>query len=213
MRNVATTIVLLLVFLSPVCSVHAYVYYVEAEAFDPDTSVLSAGGGTWTITEDENVSNEKYMKYSGPHTGANTSLLYTLPDINDNPGQCRVWFHCFSPNNWTDSYFVYISTDGGEDWGPQQTVVPAVIPDDWQWMDFVPTPQFERGEGNVLRISEREDANLDLICIRNDGAAPSAEDYVLWMEEWEAKQQPVEPVHKMAATWSSIRSEYQNGGN
>ena len=74
MRNVITTIVLLLVFLSTVCSVHAYVYYVEAEGFDPDTSVLSAGGSTWTITEDENRFSGKYMKYSGPHSGANTSL-------------------------------------------------------------------------------------------------------------------------------------------
>jgi hypothetical protein len=208
MRNVITTIVLLLILLSTACSVHAYVYYVEAEAFDPDTSVLSAGGGTWTITEDENVSNGKYMKYSGPHVGANTSLFYTLPSINDNPGQCRVWFHCFSPDTATDSYFVYVSTDGGEDWGPQQTVVPAVNPDDWQWMDFVPTTPFERGEGNVLRIAEREYANLDLICIRNDGGVPSVEDYVIWLEEWEAKQRAVEPGHKMATTWGSIRSEY-----
>jgi hypothetical protein len=152
MRNVTITIVLLLVFLSTVCSVHAYVYYVEAEGFDPDTSVLSAGGGTWTITEDENVSNGKYMKYSGPHTGANTSMFYTLPDINDNPGQCRIWLHYFSPNNWTDSYFVYVSTDGGEDWGEQQTVAPA-IGIDWAWMDFAPMTPFEKGEGNVLRIS------------------------------------------------------------
>ena len=208
MRNVITTIVLLLVFLSTVCSVHAYVYYVEAEDFDPDTSVLIAAGSIWTITEDENRFGEKYMKYSGPHSGANTSLFYTLPDIEDNPGQIRIWFQCFSPNNWTDSYFVYVSTNGGGKWGPQQTVAPAVNPDDWQWMDFASTTLFEKGEGNVLRISEREDANLDLICIRNDGAQPSAEDYVLWLEEWEAKQLAVDPVHKIATTWGNIRSAY-----
>lgn len=205
MRNATIAIISLLVFLSPVCLVRAYVYYVEAEGFDPDTSVLSMGGGTWTMTEDENASSEKYMKYSGPHTGANTSLLYTLPDINDNPGQCRVWFRCLSPNNWTDSYFVYVSTDGGEDWGPQQTVVPA-IDVDWQWMNFTPTTPFEKGEGNVLKISEREDANLDLICIRNDGATPSVDDYATWLEDWELQLQPVEPAHKMTTTWGNIKS-------
>jgi hypothetical protein len=207
MRNIVTTIALLLFFLSTVCSVHAYVYYVEAEDFDPDTSVLIAAGSTWTITEDENVFNEKYMKYSGPHVGANTSLFYTFPDIDDNPGQCKVWFHCLMPDGGANSYFVYISTDGGGKWGPQQTVSsPESL--EWKWVDWAPTTPFDEGEGNVLRVSEREDANLDLICVRNDGAIPSEEDYLAWLEAWEAKQRPVEPIHKRATTWGNIRSAY-----
>ena len=147
------------------------------------------------------------MKYSGPHSGANTSLFYTLPDI-DNPGQIRLWFQHFSPNNWTDSYFVYVSTDGGGEWGPQQTVSTGIDLENWLWTDFAPISPFESGEGNVLRVSEREDANLDLICVRNDGAPPSAEEYVVWLEEWEAKQIAVEPIRKMSTTWGSIRSAY-----
>jgi hypothetical protein len=204
MRNTATTIVLLLVFLSTVCSVHAYVYYVEAEDCDPDTSVLNAAGGIWSVVEDENVSGEKYMQYFGPHVGANTSLLYTLPDIDDNPGQCMIWIRCLMPDGGANSFFFYVSTDGGGKWGPQQTVAAAENPD-WKWESWAPTTPFEKGEGNVLRISEREDANADLICIRNDGAAPSLEEYLVWLEEWEAKQQAVEPIHKIATTWGNIR--------
>jgi hypothetical protein len=147
------------------------------------------------------------MKYAGPHSGANTSLLYTLPDIDD-PGQMSVWLQHFSPNNWTDSYFVYVSTDGGGKWGEQQTVGTGIDLENWIWTSFAPLAPFEDGEGNVLRFSEREDANLDLICIRNDGAPPSAEEYVVWLEEWEAKQIAVEPIRKMTTTWGNIRSAY-----
>ncbi|MFC1717509.1 hypothetical protein ACFL6S_27865 [Candidatus Poribacteria bacterium] len=206
MRNIAMKIVLLFIFLSAICSAHAYVYYVEAEDHDLE-SELNVAGCIWTLVEDENVSNEKYMKYQGPHVGANTSLFYTLPDIDDNPAQCKVWSQCLMPDGGANSYFVYVSTDGGAQWGPQQTVSSAEGPD-WKWVDFTPTTPFEKGEGNVLRFSEREDANLDLICVRNDGAPPSEEEYVVWLEEWEAKKLAVEPSHKIATTWGNIRSAY-----
>jgi len=207
MKNAVVAIAALMLFLSATCSVHAYVYYVEAEDFDPDTSLLSVAGCTWTITADENVFNETYMKYSGPHVGANTSLFYTLPSINDNPGQCKVWFHCLMPDGGANSYFVYVSTDGGEEWGPQQAISSGESPD-WKWINWTPITPFESGEGNVIRVSEREDANLDLICVRNDGATPSAAEYPVWLEEWEAKLIAVEPIHKMATTWGNIRSAY-----
>ena len=207
MKSLTTAIVSLLIFLSAICSVRAYVYYVEAEDFDPDTSVLSAAGCIWTITEDENVFNEKYMKYSGPHVGANTSLFYTFPDIDDNPGQCKVWFHCLMPDGGANSYFVYVSTDGGGEWGPQQAVSSAESPD-WKWIDWTPIVPFESGEGNMIRVSEREDANLDLICVRNDGAPPSADDYANWLEAWEARQMAVEPTNKITTTWGSIKFTY-----
>ncbi len=207
MRNITTTMVILLVLLFTVCSAQAYVYYVEAENFDPDTSEPIVGGCIWTLEENEDVSNEQYVRYSGAHAGAKTSLFYTLPDIDDNPKQCKVWFQCLMPDGGANSYFVYVSTDGGGKWGPQQTVSSAESPD-WKWVDWAPLTPFEEGEGNVLRVSEREDANLDLICVRNDGASPSAEEYIVWLEEWEAKKLAVEPGHKIATTWGNIRSAY-----
>ncbi len=202
MKNLVI-IALLLAFLFAVHPVHAYVYYVEAEDHDPE-SVLIVAGSIWTLVEDENVSNEKYMQYFGPHVGANTSLFYTFPDMDDNPALSKVWFLSLMPDGGANSYFVYVSTDGGGKWGPQQTVSSAESPE-WKWVDFAPTTPFEKGEGNVLRVSEREDANLDLICVRDDGAPPSLEEYAVWLEAWEAKQLAVEPGHKLTVTWGRIK--------
>jgi len=206
MRNMILVVLLLLVSLSIVFSSQAYVYYVEAENYDPDTSVINAAGCIWTLTENEDMSNEHYMKYSGAHVGANTSLFYTLPKI-DNPAQCKVWFLCLMPDGGANSYFVYVSTDGGGKWGPQQTISAAETPD-WKWLEWTPITPFEKGEGNVIRVAEREDANLDLVCVRNDGVVPSIDEYLVWMEEWEAKQMAVEPFHKATTTWGSIRSAF-----
>lgn len=207
MKSLTTTIVSLLIFMSAICSVRAYVYYVEAEDFDPDNSVPSAGGGTWAVVEDAEAFGEKYLRYTGPHAQANTSLLYPLPDIDDNAGQWLVWIRCIMPDTGADSYFLYVSTDGGEEWGTQQTVSAPVNPD-WQWASWTPITAFEKGDGNVLKISEREDARADLICIRNDGAPPSADDYANWLEAWEAKQMAVEPINKITTTWGSIKFTY-----
>ena len=204
MRNIAVITVPVFIFLFAICSAHAYVYYVEAEGFDPD-SALIVDDCTWTIEEDASVSNGKYMIYSGPHSGAKTSLLYTLPDIDDNPEQCKVWLRTLAPNNWTDSCFAYVSTDGGGTWGPQQTLAVAFAEDaDWAWADFVPDTPFAAGTGNVLKLSERENFNLDLICIRNDDLGASMDDYALWEETLAS----VKPVHKAATTWGKIRSAY-----
>ncbi len=204
MRNIAVTTVLVFILLSAICSAHAYVYYVEAESFDPD-SALIVDDCVWTIEEDADASNGQYMRYSGPHVGAKTSLLYTLPDIDDNPEQCKVWLCTLAPNNWTDSCFGYVSTDGGGTWGPQQTMaVPFADDPDWTWADFAPDTPFAAGTGNVLKLSERENFNLDLICVRNDDTAPSMDDYVVWLEI----SAPVEPARKIATTWGGIRSTH-----
>jgi hypothetical protein len=204
MRNIAVIIVPVFILLFAICSAHAYVYYVEAESFDPD-SALVVDDCIWTIEEDANASNGQFMGYSGPHVGAKTGLLYTLPDINDNPEQCKVWLRTLAPNNWTDSCFAYVSTDGGGTWGAQQTMaVPFADDPDWTWADFVPDTPFAAGTGNVLKLSERENFNLDLICVRNDDTAPSMDDYVVWLE----LAAPVEPAHNIATTWGTIRSAY-----
>ena len=205
--NLITAIVLLLIFLFAIPSVYAYVYYVEAEDFDPDTSMPIAGGGTWTITADKEAFGEEYVRYTGPHTGAVTSLLYPIPDVDDDSKQWMIWIRCIMPDTGADSYFLYVSTDGGNEWGPQQTVSAPVNPD-WQWASWTPITPFEEGADNVLRISEREDARADIICIRNDGAVPSAEEYENWLEAWEKKQIAVEPAHKIATTWGNTKSSY-----
>jgi len=204
MRKIAVITVLVFILLFALHSAHAYVYYVEAESFDSDSAPI-VGDATWTMGEDASASNGQFMGYSGPHSGATTGLLYTLPDINDNPDQCKIWLRTLAPNNWTDSCFAYVSTDGGGTWGPQQTLAVAFADDpDWAWADFVPDTPFAAGTGNVLKLSERENFNLDLICIRNDDLGASMDDYAIWAETLAT----VKPVHKAATTWGKIRSAY-----
>jgi len=202
MRSTATIVALLLVSLSTVYSAHAYVYYVEAENFDSD-SVLVVEDRIWTIEEDAGMSNGKYMQYSGPHVAAETSLFYTLSEIDDSPEQCKIWLRCLMPDGGANSYFFYVSTDGGGSWGDQQ-VTSAAEAADWKWESWDPATPFEMGPGNVLRVSEREDAYIDLICIRNDGITPSTDEHAAWLEI----TAPVEPIHKITTTWGNIRSAY-----
>ena len=61
------------------------------------------------------------MQYSGPHAGANTSLLYPIPNVSEDAGPWRIWIRCTMPDGGSDSYFFYVSKDGGDKWEPQQT--------------------------------------------------------------------------------------------
>jgi hypothetical protein len=65
----------------------------------------------------------------------------------------------------------------------------------------------ENGDDNVLKISERENAKADVICVRNDGVAPTDEEYVTWQEEFDEGKLAVEPVRKLTTTWGDIRAE------
>jgi hypothetical protein len=208
MRNVVTVIVLLLAFLFAVCSVHAYVYFVEAENFDPDNSEPVAAGCAWSTVADKNVFNESYMLYSGPHAGANTSLLYPVPDVGKDTGQWRVWVRCIMPDGGADSYFFYVSTDGGNKWGPQQTAHGSGVWQDWKWEGWTLNTLLEKGDDNVLRIAERENAKADVICIRNDAMTPTDEEYEKWQEEHKEGKMAVEPLGKFTITWGNIKSAY-----
>jgi hypothetical protein len=205
MRNTVTVIVLLLVSLSTVCSVNAYVYFVEAENFDPDNSEPVAAGCAWSTAADKDTFNNSYMLYSGPHAGANTSLLYPLPNVGKDTGPWMVWVRCTMPDGGSDSYFFYVSTDGGEKWGPQQTAHGGGVWEDWRWQGWALSTPLKKGDDNVLRISERENAKADVICIRNDGMTPTDEEYEKWQEEHKVEQFAVEALHKIATTWGGAK--------
>lgn len=166
MRNATMIMLLLLVPLLIICSVDAYIYYVEAEDFDPDTSEPVMGGAVWAVVDNKEAFDGQCVQYTGPHAGATTSLLYPLPNVGKNTGRWQIWIRCIMPDGGSDSYFFYVSTDGGEKWGPQQAAHgggaegPA-----WKWESWVLTSPFEKGGDNVLKISERENAKADLICI------------------------------------------------
>jgi len=205
MRRVAVMVIVILTCLFIVCSVNAFVYFVEAENFDPDKSEPVVGGCVWQAVTDRNASNESYMQYTGAHAGATTSLLYPIPKVTDNAGQWKVWVKCLMPDGGSNSYFFYVSTDGGNKWGPQETAGGAEGPD-WVWQGWVLSTPLEKGDDNVLKISEREDAKADVICIRNDGLNPTDEEYEKWLEEHKDSENAVEPDHKIAITWGRAKS-------
>jgi hypothetical protein len=207
MRSFIVVIVFLSTLLFAICPAYAYVYFVEAENFDPDNSEPLAAGCTWTTVEieDENIFNESYVLYSGPHAGANTSLLYPIPDVSKSAGPWMVWVRCIMPDGGSDSYFFYVSTDAGDDWGPQQTAHGSGTGEDWKWEGWALNTPLEKGNDNVLKISERENAKADVICVRNDGVAPTDEEYVTWQEEYEEGKIAVEPLRKLTTTWGNIK--------
>ena len=207
MRSFIMVIVFLSAFLFAVCPAYAYVYFVEAENFDPDNSEPLAAGCTWTTVEDRDTFNESYVLYSGPHAGANTSLLYPIPNVSKGAGSWMVWVRCIMPDGGADSYFFYVSTDAGDDWGPQQTAHGSGTGEDWKWEGWTLNTPLENGDDNVLKISERENAKADVICVRNDGVAPTDEEYVTWQEEFDEGKIAVEPVRKLTTTWGDIRAE------
>ena len=204
-------IMLVVSFLSlllPVCSVRAYVYFVEAENFDPDNSEPMVGGAVWNVVDNKDAFNKKYLDYSGPHAGAITSLLYPIPNVSDAAGQWRVWVKCIMPDGGFDSYFFYVSNDGGDKWGPQQAAHGSGIWQDWKWEGWTLNTPLEKGDENVLRIAERENARADVICIRNDGMMPTDEEYEKWQEENKEGKISVEPLRKLTTTWGSAKSAY-----
>ena len=208
MRNATTIALVLMASLLAICSVDAYIYYVEAENFDLDNSEPVMGGAIWQVVQNKDAFNGQYMQYTGPHAGATTSLLYPLPNVGTNTGRWQVWVRCVMPDGGSDSYFFYVSTDGGEEWGFQQAAHGGGAQGpDWKWESWTLTSPFEKGGDNVLKISERENAKADLICIRDDGLVPSEEEYEKWQEEHKEGQIAVEPIHKIATTWGKIKHE------
>ena len=211
MKNSSILVVSLLAFLFAVCTVHAYVYYVEAEKFDPDKSTLAAAGGVWSEKKDKAVFvfSDNYMEYTGPHAGANTSLIYPIPIIGDTSGQWKVWVRCLMPDGGSDSYFFYVSNDDGKTWGPQQTAHGSGQSPDWKWENWVLDTKLKKGSGNVLRIAERETARADVVCMRDDGQNCTDEDCAQWFKENKSGQPKiaVQPFRKLATTWGQLKKQ------
>lgn len=207
MRRLAIAISIIFSSLFSVYFVQAYVYYVEAEDFDPDRSEPILGG-TWSVVENRDSFNEKYVQYSGPHLGATTSLIYPIPGVTDSARPWKIWIWCLMPDDGSDSYFFYGSTDDGGKWGPQQTVHGSGQGPDWKWENWVLSTPLEKGEGNVLRIAERENAAADLICIRNDGLVPSEQEYEKWLGENKDGRIAVEPFRRITAKWGEIKETH-----
>jgi hypothetical protein len=205
MKFAVSMTISLLVALLMSSPVFAYVYFVEAEDFDPDKSEPAVGGAIWRVVEDKKAFGGKYMQYSGPHKQASTSLIYPLPPVDKSSFQWKVWVRCIMPDGGSDSYFFYISNDGGKTWGPQQAAHGGGQWQNWQWKGWVLNTPLKKGADNVLKISERENAKADVICVRDDGKTPIDEEYEAWKKEHKTQKIAVNPLHRLITFWADIK--------
>ena len=206
MRTFTAMIVVLAVCQFMALSAEAYVYYVEAEDFDVDMSTPVVGAAMWKVSEDnDDASGERHVVYTGPHVNAVTSLVYPLAPGDEQGPVYTVWVRSIMPDGGSDSYFFYISNDGGDTWGPQQTAHGNVTIE-WQWQSWNLLTPLEKGADNALRISERENAQADLISVRDDGQTPNLDEYEEWKEAADARNLGVEPSGKLTTTWMAIKA-------
>ena len=64
----------------------------------------------------------------------------------------------------------------------------------------------DKGEDNLLRISERESRfSIDLLCLRNDGKTPRDEEYNKYLEDAPKRKFAVSPSGKLTTVWGNIK--------
>ena len=203
--------------------VSAEVFWFEAEAFDEEKSnpIFNEQGLNveWAIkedtTQDIKFSMESFGNMYVIPSGANrdtveaaAGLVYILPEVEQTTGW-QLWLRCVMPTTGSDSLFFQISEDGGDDWGPTTDVHGGATWEEYLWKRPWSIGPFRKGEGNALRIAERENnCKLDVICLRNDGGAPSDEEYQAYLD---ALPEPggfaVDARGKLTGTWGKIKSD------
>ncbi len=210
MKVIISVSLLLPLFLLVTGSAYAYIYFVEADEFDPDKSELDVGGVKWEIIEGkgdpivEEASGEKYMKCSGADKLAVSSLMYPIPEP-EKDAIVTIWLRCRMHNTGHDSYFFYFSDDDGKNWTGQLKGSGGGGDPEWQWKTWNNTVTLKQDEDNLLRVSERENATLDVICLRDDGLIPTDEELEAWLAARPAENIAVSPLDNLSTTWGNIK--------
>ncbi|MFC1714137.1 hypothetical protein ACFL6S_10720 [Candidatus Poribacteria bacterium] len=210
MRAVASVFLLLSVFVLVTSSAYAYIYFVEADEFDPDRSELAAAGATWEVKEGggdpivKEASGEKYMECGGGNHLAATSLMYPIP-APENNATVTIWLRCRMHNTGHDSFFFYFSDDDGKNWTNQIKGSGGGGDPAWQWKTWSNTVNLKEDGDNLLRVAERESATLDVICLRDDGLTPTDAELAAWLEAQPVENIAVNPLNNLSTTWGSIK--------
>ena len=188
----------------------AQIIWIEAEDFDPDKSTLVSNvvALEWVIKERDEAAKEafgkKYILANGSHNKTGSSgPIYVLPDIEEESGWA-FWARRITPTSGSDSFFYEVRND--DDWGkpPANQVSGETL--EWQWKKGNNDLVIDKGEGNFLRISEREsNFSIDVICLRTDGKTPTDEDYEKYLEEAPFERFAVDYTGKVSITWGSIK--------
>ena len=191
----------------------ADVWFVEAENFDEENSILQ-GLGTWLIKDDDKDvlggRDGEYMTVQGANRDnckACSPLYYPIPEIRK-AGIYKLWARSIMDTTASDSFYWQISNDGGKTFtglveahGGEQWV-------EWQWKRPWDGIQLKKGKDNVLIIAERENnTKLDAFCLRNDNQTPTDDEALAWFEANPDGIQAVEAQQKLSVIWGRIKQQ------
>lgn len=187
------------------------VIWIEAEDFDPDRSTLQSGeiNLTWLVKKGDiqadDAFGEEYILASGSHNKTGSSgPVYALPEIHERAGWV-LWARRIMPTTGSDSFFYEVRDDDKWEKPPANQLSGLAL--EWEWGKGNNILTIEKGEGNFLRISEREsNFSIDVLCLRNDGATPSDEEYEKYLEEKPKQRFAVDPGDKLVSTWANIKT-------
>ena len=187
----------------------ADVWFVEAEDFDPDTSILE-NLGKWMIKDDDKkaLGKGKYMTVQGANRNnceACSPLHYPIPNISQ-AGLYKLWSRCIMPTTGSDSFFWQVSNDGGKKFTLPVAAHGGAQWVEWQWKRPWDGISLKKGKDNVLIIAERENnPKLDTYCLRNDNQIPTDDEALQWFED-HPKGFAVEPQQKLPMVWAQIKA-------
>ena len=190
---------------------HADVWFVEAEGFDEENSVLFANENgvnvTWTIVDDKQALGDQHMTMKGANRDACEAcapLYYPISHVRE-AGAYRLWARSIMPTTGSDSFFWQISNDGGKKFNLPVAAHGGAQWDDWEWKSWDGIT-LDRGSDNVLLIAERENnASLDIFCLRNDGLTPTDDEAEEWLEDNKILPFAIDPAHRLASTWGRLK--------
>ena len=191
----------------------AEVFWFEVEDCDAGKSNLEFNeqglNVVWSLEADPEAFNNQYLIPSGANRDtveAAAGLVYMLPRVGD-PAGWQLWVRSIMPTSGSDSLFFQISQDGGNTWSAPTAAHAAEQFEEWRWHRPWDIEGLAAGEGNALRIAERENgAKLDVICLRNDGQTPTDAEYEDYLKQQEPLPSAVDARGKLAGTWGKIKS-------
>ncbi len=194
------------------CYVMADVWFVQAEDFEEERSVLAINekgvNVLWSINDDKKALGEKYMTLGGANRNnceACAPLFYPISRIRED-GAYKLWSRCIMETTGSDSFYWKISNDGGKTFAPLKEAHGGAQWADWEWKLPWDGVQLKKGKDNVLVIAERENnTKLDVFCLRNDNQIPTDDESLKWLEEHQGDDFAVTSKQKVAITWGKIK--------
>lgn len=208
---------ILVVFIVPLAG--AEVFWFEVEDYDAGKSNLTFKeqglNVVWNVEEDPEAFNNQYLIPTDPNryvVEAAAGLVYMLPRVDD-PAGWQLWVRSIMPTSGSDSFFYQVSQDGGNTWSAPTVAHGGFTEGDphwevWEWHRPWDVDGLATGEGNAIRIAEREQkAKLDVICLRNDGQTPTDAEYEDYLKQQEPIPSAVDARRKIAGTWGKMKSD------